>query len=116
MVPRQWTESPSFFSQDRPAARIGPPTQKLNVSSQISISKNRQVSFAPVGQPKPSTSQVSDGKISQILCRIIHLHLYIVLLTYSDVVLVDLFLEPLSKLHILKTDFSEHRTSTECQI
>ncbi|XP_052244426.1 serine-rich adhesin for platelets-like isoform X2 [Dreissena polymorpha] len=46
MMPRQWTESPSFFSRDRTSPRSGPPTQKLNISSQASISRNRQVTFA----------------------------------------------------------------------
>ncbi|XP_045157450.2 LOW QUALITY PROTEIN: nuclear pore complex protein Nup153-like [Mercenaria mercenaria] len=66
MVPRQWTESPSFFSRDTSRSiRSGPPTQKLNISSQASISKNRQVSFAPVQQPRASTSQVPEETISR---------------------------------------------------
>ena len=65
MVPRQWTESPSFFTRDmnRSVARSGPPTQKLNISSQASISKNRQVSFAPLQQYKASSSRVSAEKL-----------------------------------------------------
>ncbi|KAH3700037.1 hypothetical protein DPMN_075003 [Dreissena polymorpha] len=39
----------SFFSRDRDSfhfPRSGPPTQKLNISSQASLSRNRQVTFA----------------------------------------------------------------------
>jgi hypothetical protein len=46
--------------------RTGPPTQKLNISSQASISKNRQVSFAPLQQPKATSSQVSDDNLNII--------------------------------------------------
>ncbi|KAL4237068.1 hypothetical protein ACF0H5_005452 [Mactra antiquata] len=58
-APRQWSESPSFFSRSRTPSqsRSGPPIQKLNVSAQASISKNRQVSFAPVVQSKLAASE-----------------------------------------------------------
>ena len=54
-----------FWPQKSP--RAGPPTQKLNINAQASISRNRQVSFAP-----PSLTATSKVIISLVLVKTLH--------------------------------------------
>lgn len=83
VTPRHLNESPSIFSRDRTPsrARSGPPTQKLNISAQASISKNRQVSFAPVAQSKPVASEVCYTYIYILFGNFIHASLNVSVIT-----------------------------------
>ncbi|WAR24022.1 NU153-like protein [Mya arenaria] len=63
VMPGSWTESASFSRDSRRViSRSGPPTQNLNISTQASISRNRQVSFTPQTRPSTGTEMMPANK------------------------------------------------------